>query len=180
MSTAGKVLTVLVMLMALVWVLLSSSVTQLNRNWTKVVADNKAKIEDLSEKNVVLDHDVQVEKDKTYQEQSVTENELAVLEHRQSDLEKARAQELEASSRAKLQLETTEAAVKGADADREQRIADLSAEKTAKQELEAEVKKLKEERERLVAELEGLRTKFQTALKANREKAGLPSLNISQ
>jgi chromosome segregation ATPase len=160
--------------------LLSSSVTQLNRNWTKLVADNKAKIEDLSEKNVVLEHDVQVEKDKTYQEQSVTENELAVLEHRQSDLEKARAQELEASSRAKLQLETTDSAVKGASADREQRIADLNAEKTAKQELEASVEKLKSENDKLLAQLTELREKFATALKANREKAGLPSVNVTQ
>ena len=33
MSTAGKVLAVLVMLMSLVWMILSAGVDQLNTNW---------------------------------------------------------------------------------------------------------------------------------------------------
>jgi chromosome segregation ATPase len=180
MSTAGKVLTVLVMLLAIVWVLLSASVTQLNRNWTKQVAENKTKIEDLTEKNLVLEHDVQAEKDKTFQEQAVTENDLAVLESRQSDLEKARAQELEAAARAKFQLETTEAALKGAKADQEQRVADLNSEREAKKTLEADVEKLMSENGKLLAQLAQLREKFKTALKTNRQKAGLPSINVSQ
>lgn len=180
MSTAGKVLTVIAMLMTIVWVLLSSSVTQLNRNWTKQVADNKVKIEDLEQKNVVVEHDVHLEKDKTYHEQSVTHNELTVLEDRQSDLEKARAQELEASARAKYQLETTEAALKSAVADREQRVADLNSEREAKSKLEESVKALQSEDNQLRVQLEQLSKKFEASLKANREKAGLPAVTVSR
>ena len=56
MSTAGKVLAVLVMLMSLVWMILSAGVSQLNTNGNK-------KLHDLAEQIAKLQDDVEQAQD---------------------------------------------------------------------------------------------------------------------
>jgi hypothetical protein len=112
-------------------------------------------------------------------EQLVAENELAVRESEIAEKEKARAQSLESASRVKLQAEGMENTLKSAQADQEQRQKDKEGETAAKAALEKSVADMEKENEGLLAQLKDLREKFKTALAANREKAGLPALNLN-
>ena len=49
MSTAGKVLVVVIMLASLVWIILTAGVTQLNRNGNKALIDLTQKVAKLQE-----------------------------------------------------------------------------------------------------------------------------------
>src|SRR5690242_19451225 len=111
MSTTGKVLTVLVMLVAAVWVLLSAAVTELNRNGTKAVAELKKKVADLEVSVAKSARDIDVLLEQTHQEQLVTQNDMTTLQARISDLEKARTNWVETASRVKLQLADAESLV---------------------------------------------------------------------
>src|ERR1700730_8486843 len=80
MSTAGKVLSVIVTLMAIIWVVLSAGVAQLNRNWAQRLDEDKKAIEKLEGDVLANESAVVTTRDQASQEQSVAENELAVRE----------------------------------------------------------------------------------------------------
>ena len=179
MSTAGKVLCVIVTLMAIIWVVLSAGVAQLNRNWAQRLDEDKKAVEKLEGDVLANENAVVTTRDQASQEQSVTENELAVRESEIAEKEKARAQSMESASRVKLQAEGMEGTLKSAKADQEQRQADLTAETEAKAALEKSVADMENENKALLAQVAALRDKFKTALHANREKAGLPAINLN-
>ena len=168
MSTAGKVLTVLVTLMTLVWILLASAATQLNRNGAKALVDLKKQVTDLEADVVKSDHDLQKLKADTHHQQFTTQNDLTVLAARQADVEKARSAVLEIATRVRIQLADVEATVKSALAHSEQRLADKNAEIKAKADAEADVEKLKKENGEMIARLNALRDKFKTTLQENK------------
>jgi chromosome segregation ATPase len=168
MSTAGKVLTVLVTLMTLVWILLASAATQLNRNGAKALVDLKKQVTDLEADVVKSDHDLQKLKADTHHQQLATQNDLTVLAARQADVEKARSAVLEIATRVRIQLADVEATVKSALAHSEQRLADKNAEIKAKADAEASVEKLKGENGKMIARLNALRDKFKTTLQENK------------
>jgi DNA repair exonuclease SbcCD ATPase subunit len=182
MSIAGKVLAVLVVLMAVVWVMLTAAVTQLNRNGTKAVEDLKGQIAKLEADVTAARRSLQVTKDEWTQDQVATRDSLAVLQARQSDVEKARTVLQEISTRVTLQLADAEVMVKSAAENRDQRVADKKAETEALAKGKADVEQLKAERTDLVNRLNELRTKFKTTLDENRsltqrlqKKTGVPA-----
>ena len=168
MSTTGKVLSVLAVLLALFWTVLTSAVAELNRNGTKAFEDLQGKYSKIAEDLKVAEHDFQTFQDKINEEQIETDNDLAVLRGQQAELEKARSQVLEITSRLNLDLELLAVTIKQATVDRDFRATEKVAEIKAKADAEAEVEKLKSENADSLARLTELREKFKSALEANK------------
>lgn len=168
MSTTGKVLSVLAVLLSIVWVVLTSTVSELNRNGTKALDDLQTKYVKISEDLKVAEHDFQGLQDRIYHEQLETDNDIAVLRGQQSELEKSRSQVLELSSRLNLQLELMGVTIKQATAGRDLRAAEKVAEIKAKADAEADVETLKTENAKSLARLSELREKFKSTLESNR------------
>lgn len=168
MSTAGKVLSVLVILVTVAWVFLTAAVSQLNRNGTKAVDDLKVQVAKLETEVTKAARDLDKAKEDWHLEQAVTQKRLTVLQARQSDLEKARSVVQEISTRVTLQLADAETIAKTSAADRDQRIVEKKAETEALKKARADVVQLKAERTELVGRLTELRKKFQTTLDENR------------
>lgn len=168
MSTVGKVLSVLVVLMAVVWVMLSATVAQLNRNGTQAVEDLQKKVVELEKVFDKAEREFASYKDETHQVQLVTQNGLTVLQARQSDSEKALSGVKEILARVQIQLTDAENLVKSSEADKAQRKADQEAETKAKADAIAGVEKLKGENSDLLTRLTSLRDKFKVTLQENK------------
>jgi chromosome segregation ATPase len=168
MSTAGKVLSVLVILVAVAWVFLTAAVSQLNHNGTKAVDDLKVQVAKLETELTKATRELDKAKDDWHLDQAATQKRLTVLQARQSDLEKSRSAVQEIATRVTLQLADAESIAKTSATDRDQRIVEKKAETEALAKARAEVEQLKTERTELVGRLTELRKKFQTTLKENR------------
>jgi len=168
MSTAGKVLSALTVLMTLVWVLLSATVAQLNRNGTKAVDDLKQQVSKLETDARAGEDDIRAAKNNTYNEQAATQNDLAALQARQSDKERALADVREINSRVKLQLAGVEGMVKSSATLKDERTSEKAAETQAKADAEASVQRLDRENADLLARLTDLRSKFKSTLEQNK------------
>jgi hypothetical protein len=168
MSTAGKVLSVLVMLVAAVWLLLSAAVTQLNRNGARAVLDLQKQVAQLETDFQKARADLRGLKDATTLEQAQTQSQLNLLLQKQADAEKVRSQVKEILTRVQLQVQDVEANVERSQTLSSERTAEREAETKAKAEAEAEVEKLKGENAELLEKLTGLREKFKATWELNR------------
>lgn len=168
MSTVGKVLSVLIVLVAIVWVLLTATVAQLNRNGTKAVETLQAQVAKLEQDVVQSARALDGLKEQTHVVQVRTQNELTTLQARIADVEKARSAWLETSSRVKLQLADAEALVEKGNAESKQRQTEKEAETKALQDAVESVRKLASENDDLLARLDSLRDKFRSTLSENR------------
>jgi peptidoglycan hydrolase CwlO-like protein len=92
MSTAGKVLIVLVMLMTLVWVVLSAGVSRYNTNANTKIFELAKLAEDLQEQVKKTQDDVASTLTQTSQAQEKIDRERGLLGAKKSDLERARSQ----------------------------------------------------------------------------------------
>ncbi len=92
MSTAGKVLVVLVMLTTLVWMILAGGVAQLNRNGNEALAKLAAELEKVEGDLETARHDILDLRDQTNSTQEKIDRDIAVLRSRQADLEDAGTQ----------------------------------------------------------------------------------------
>ena len=108
MSTAGKVLAILVMLMSLVWMVVSAGVSQLNTNGNKQLHDLAEQIAKLEDEVQQAEVDIVALKNSTSSLQERLDHEVTELRARQSDLEKDRSQIVEALSRWQYELETVQ------------------------------------------------------------------------
>jgi hypothetical protein len=168
MSTAGKVLSVLVILVAVAWIMLSATVAQLNRNGAKAVEDLKKQVAKLESDVVQAARDFDAMKESTHTEQLKTQNELTGLHARLGDVEKARSGVLETLSRVKLQLADAESVLKSGQAQSEEWQKEKDAEIKAKADEEESVKRIAAENEELLARLTAMRAKFQAMLQENK------------
>src|SRR5262245_50589990 len=95
MSTAGKVLVVLITLAVLVWLVLAGRVAQVNRNGNEALqklADEMQKIEnDLQDTRALIAKT----RDETIATQETIDRDVTVLRSRQTDLEESRSQIVE-------------------------------------------------------------------------------------
>jgi chromosome segregation ATPase len=181
MSTAGKVLSALVLVMAVAWVLLAAAVTELNRNGAKAVEEQQAKYKELEEDIASAQRSLQQLKDAAHMEQFYTQSDLTKLEVRQADVEKARSHVIEMLTRVKLQIDSLDATVKAAEANKEQRQDDKMSETEAIAKLESEVETLKGQNSELLSRLTSLRDSFKSTLQSNKEMIGrLQSSSASQ
>ncbi len=172
MSTAGKVLVVLIMLASLVWMILMAGVTQLNRN------GNQA-LKNLDEKVVQLTDDVQTArsqiveiKDQTSVLQAQMDKDLTVIRSRQLDVERVSSNIKEILSRVQYQLATLGETVTNAEAAAKKRADEKVAEQKALDDAKADVQTLKGQNQELTNRLTGLRNEFKSTLKTNASLIG--------
>ena len=92
MSTAGKVLVVLVLLTSLVWIVLASGVAQLNTNGNTRLHELTEQIEKLQTDFKQTQDEIASLRDQTSSIQEDVDREVTVLRAHQSDVEKARSQ----------------------------------------------------------------------------------------
>jgi len=171
MSTAGKVLTVLSLLLTALWVLLAASVTQLNRNGAKAIEDLQSKVATIEKQVADTRAEIRKLNDSIAVERSQALDELTTFQARQSEVEKQRSEALESLSRVKLQLDEVTANVNQGKSDSAQRLAEREAEKQGKADSLALVEKLRGDNGQLQNELAGLREKFRTGLQSNKALA---------
>jgi len=172
MSTAGKVLVVLIMLASLVWMALMAGVTQLNRN------GNQA-LNSLDDKVVQLTDDVQTTrakiveiKDQTSVLQEQMDKDLTVIRSRQLDVERVNSNIKEILARVQYQLATLGETVKNAEGAAKQRADEKVAEQKALADAKADVESLKGQNQELTNRLTGLRNEFKATLKTNASLVG--------
>ncbi len=167
MSTAGKVLVVLILLTSLVWMLLTAGVAQLNRNGNQaliVLTEKVAKLQDDVKKT--QDKTVRV-KDQTHVLQEKMDRELAVINARQNDVQRLASTISEQLSSVRYELVTVQQTVQTAEQDRTERAAEVVADHKALDAARNEVKSLKATDEQLRKRLTSLRNEFKKTLNRN-------------
>ena len=180
MSTAGKVLVVLVMLSSTAWPILTAGVTQLNRNGNKALidlADRVTKLED--DLKTTRDEIVKV-KDETILVQEQMVRDLALTGSRQTNMEHVKSNIRESLSRVQYQLATLQETVKNAEQTAQQRAAEIVAEQKTLDAAKAEVETLKVRNSELMNRLTSLRNELKTTLKASLEMLDMlgPALKV--
>jgi len=172
MSTAGKVLAVLVMLVLVVWIVLAAGVARLNTNGNKAIHDL---IEEVEKLRVQVDQ-TQVEvaglRDQTSTIQERVDHELTVLQDRKVELQKGHSQIFESLARYMYQLGTVEESLKSAQALLQHRNDERDAEQKAVADTRAEVKTLMADSSQLMNRLDTLRKTFQKTYHENVENLG--------
>src|SRR5208337_276761 len=167
MSTAGKVLVVLILLTSLVWMLLTAGVAQLNRNGNQaliVLTEKVSKLQDDVKKT--QDEIVRV-MDQTHVLQEKMDRELAVINARQNDVQRLASNVSENLSRVRYELATVQQTVQNAEQDRTERAAEVVADQKALDAARNEVKSLKATDEQLRERLTSLRNEFKKTLNRN-------------
>lgn len=168
MSTAGKVLTVLCVLLAAVWVLLAASVTQLNRNGAKAVDDLQKKVAGLEKDVATVRKEVRELTDEAYLERMRSQTDLTTLQSRQAAVEHMKSVVLESLTRVQADLGTLTATIDQGKVEIQKRQAEKAEETRLKAEAVATVEKQVAENGQLREQLNGLRAKFQSTLEANK------------
>jgi chromosome segregation ATPase len=169
MSTAGKVLVVLVMLSALSWLVLASGAARLNTNWNEQLQKLANDLEKAKAGLEETKHEIAGLHDQTSSAQEDFDRQVAVLRSRQTDLERDRSQIVEGLTRAQYQLATVEETIKGARTALEHRTEEHQAEEKAMTDLRSEVQGLKAENSQLMNRLQTLRDQFQSTYHTNLE-----------
>ena len=168
MSIAGKILTVLTTLLAVVWVLLAASVTQLNRNGAKAVEDYQEKIKVTQAENAKTLLKVRETIAETKLTGTRSQNDLTTRQAKLSEVEKIRSQMTESVTRVKLQLDGLTATITRGQADVAERKAEREAEKQGKADALAQVEKLRNENKQFLDQLQNLREKFRSTHESNK------------
>ena len=169
MSTAAKVLVVLILLVLPVWIVLVSTVAQLNKNAGEQVAKLQASVTTLESELSTLRKNVTGLKDQISLEQHTMTQQLTVLRSQESALQKMRSEWIENSSRSNFEVGGMKETAKRAEADRDLRSTERMQEIAAMQALEAEVEQLKQEHARLTEQLNKLQSDFKTTVDSNRK-----------
>jgi chromosome segregation ATPase len=172
MSTAGKVLVVLIMLASLVWMILMAGVTQLNRNGNQALIELNNKVEKLTDDMQAARAEIVKTKDQTSVLQEQMDKELTVIRSRQLDVERVSSNIKEILSRVQYQVATLGETVKNAEATAKQRADEKVAEQKALEDAKADVQTLKGQNEELTNRLTGLRNEFKATLKTNASLVG--------
>ena len=129
MSTAGKVLVVLIMLSALVWMLLTAGVDQLNRNGNQAVITLTTKVAKLQDDVTKTQEEVVQAKDQVEVYQERMDRELAVINARQNDVQRLASNVSDELAHVRYELASVKETLQNAEQDRTQREAELAADK---------------------------------------------------
>jgi chromosome segregation ATPase len=172
MSTAGKVLIVLVMLMTLVWVVLASAVSRLNTNANTRLYELTKQVEELQEKVKDAQSEITSLLTQTTQTQEKVDREFGLLRAKQSDLERARSHISDTLSSVKYELELVQGTVKGAQTDLEHRNIEQQEETARLATNREQVAELMADSSKLRDRLSSLRKEFQANYHASIELLG--------
>jgi chromosome segregation ATPase len=172
MSTAGKVLVVLVMLASIVCLILAGGIAQLNYNANQRLqrlADELAKTQEGIESTR---REIAETRDTTTEAQEKIDRDITTLRSQQTDLERTRTQVVDTLERLKYDLGTVNATIEGARTSLQNRNVEFDAEQKAMEESRREVQSLKENNAQLMARLDSLRKRFQDTYHDNLERLG--------
>ncbi len=172
MSTAGKVLSVVVMLMSLVWMILSAGVSQLNTNGNKKLHDLAEQVEKLQDDVEKAEDDIVAVKSSASSIQENLDHEVTVLHARQSDLEKDRSQIRESLARWQYELATVQETIDRAKTALQHRIEEHQTGEQVLAKSKSDVKELMDRTGELMTQLIALRKEFQSTYHANVESLG--------
>lgn len=167
MSTAGKVLTVLVLLFSIGWLVLFSAAAQLNQNYGEAIDRDKKAAVAKAEQAVKTSEEAWATRAATVREQEQASLETTLAQQRVSTAKGLLATTLESQGRIRNQLEAMESAVKTAQAARDTRTKEREETETLLAERRAEVETLTKENADRLARLQDLRTRFQSLLAEN-------------
>jgi chromosome segregation ATPase len=166
MSTAGKVLTVLIMLVMVVWLVVMSAVTQLNVNWEEKIGKQQTQLDKLQKDAetaaadfLSLTEQARLKQDETDRNLREILGRIATAERRQSDVvEKLTrvktelAEYLAAVEQANTNKATREAEFAQGEADLAKKKDEIAKAKGLNSDLRDQLAKLQEEFKRLLAE----------------------------
>jgi chromosome segregation ATPase len=172
MSTAGKVLIVLVLLTSLVWLVLASGVAQLNTNGNTRLHELTVQIDKLQTDFKQTQDEIFAVRDQTSTIQENVDRQITVLRARQSDLEKARSKIIEYMTRVQYQLATVKDTIEKAKTTLQHRIEEQASEQQALVQAKSEVEDLKAKNGELLSQLSTLRQNFETVYRSNIESLG--------
>ena len=172
MSTAGKVLIVLVLLTSLVWLVLASGVAQLNTNGNTRLHELTVQIDKLQTDFKQSQDEIVAVRDQTSTIQENVDRQITVLRARQSDLEKARSKIIEYMTRVQYQLATVKDTIEKAKTTLQHRIEEQASEQQALVQAKSEVEDLKAKNGELLSQLSTLRQNFETVYRSNIESLG--------
>jgi len=167
MSTAGKVLVVLIMLASLIWMILTAGVTQLNRNGNQALIELTKKVAKLEDDVKTAQDDIVGVKNQTTVLQEEMDRELGVIQSRQNDVQRVSSNVREILSRVQYELATVQETVQNAEKDRKQREEEKAADLTSLAAARAEVESLKATARELTERLTNLRNQFTSTRNAN-------------
>ena len=172
MSTAGKVLVILVLLTSVAWIVLASGVAQLNTNGNTRLHDLTVQIDKLQTGFKQTHDEIVSLRDQTSSIQEDVDRQIAVLRARQSDVERARSQIQESLSRVQYQLATVKETIEKAKTALQHRIEEQASEQQALAQAKSEVEDLKAKNGELLSQLSTLRKNFETVYHSNVESLG--------
>ena len=167
MSTAGKVLVVLVMLASIALPILAAGVTQLNRNGNKALIDLADRVTKLEDDLKTTQDEIVKVKDESILVQERMVRDLAVTGSRQTNMERVKSNIREILSQVQYQLATLQETIKNAEQTAQQRAAEKVAEQKTLDVAKAKVETLKVQNSERVNRLTSLRNEFKTTLKAS-------------
>ncbi|MDR3622177.1 MAG: hypothetical protein P4L85_22700 [Paludisphaera borealis] len=167
MSTAGKVLVVLILLASFAWIALAAGVDQLSRNGNAALAKAADDFAKAQEALAQAKTDMIRLKDQTTVRQEAGDQQIAVLLSRQNDAERASSSLKDVVNALQYQLETAQATIKEAEQSRQQRSTEKEEEIKALADTRAEVESLMAKNTELTARLESLRTEFKKTFESN-------------
>ncbi|QEH35614.1 hypothetical protein OJF2_41670 [Aquisphaera giovannonii] len=167
MSTAGKVLIVLIVLGIIGWALLAAGVDELNRNNNNALVELEKKVEQLQKD--VKDAQVRISrvKDATTVMQEKIDRDVATLHARYTDVQRASSKIRDELARVQYERSVVQEHVEGAEKSRTERTSEVAAETKNLADKRAEVEGLKAKDAELVKQLEDLREQFKKTLAAN-------------
>jgi len=172
MSTAGKVLIVLVMLISFVWIVLAAGVSRVNTNSNTRLAELTKKVEELQGQVKERQDEIVSVVTQTSQTQEKIDREFALLRSKQSDLERAKSKIADTLAGVKYELDILQGTVKNAATDLGHREVELQEETTRLGTDRAQVNELMADCANLRNRLSSLRKDFQTAYHGNIEMLG--------
>jgi chromosome segregation ATPase len=172
MSTAGKVLVVIVMLAILGWVILASLVTERNKNWGREMQRLSVEVDKLDVELAKLRSELDQRVADVSSRQRESNNELTVLRVRLNDVQKLETTTLESLTRAQFQVQSVQSAATSAQNDLDRRKAEEAETGKLLAAGRSKVDQLKEAVGAQLAELAKLRQSFKSLLSQNKEMLG--------
>jgi chromosome segregation ATPase len=172
MSTAGKVLVILVTLAAIACLFMAGGIAQLNQNGNKRLESLAAELTKAQEGIESAKREIVSLRDQTALIQEKIDGDLTVLRARQTDLERTRSQVADTLAHVQYDLSTVNATIEGAKTSLRNRNAEFDAEEKAMADLRREVQSLKSNNTQLMTRLQSLRDQFMGSYHQNIEMLG--------
>jgi chromosome segregation ATPase len=170
MSTAGRVLVVLVALAMIPWIILFSLVYQLNENWGQEKLNVEKKIAETEQDNARIRADLDKMLGDIKFLQVNRDNQLTLLRSRLSDAEKRQTLAFEAQERMRLEIETLNVAIKAAQTSIERRTQEWQDTNKALADTRAAVQVLRQDVDAKYQQVEELRSRFLKVTQENRKQ----------